>query len=141
MRKRFLILGLTGVLAVAGAFGMACGDDDDGSDPASGQTVNDGGGGDPASSSSIVRDTFLTFEGKQYRLVDLLQADLLGDDASFEEAGEATEADVDAIDLTVYRRAGDDEAIYTFLSGEPDPVTEADEAADVDFWYRWVPES
>jgi len=137
MRKRLLIIGLTGVLAVAGALGMACGDDD-GSD--SGQTVNDGSSGGPASSSSIVRDTFLTFDGKQYRLVDLFQEDLLGDDADFDEIGVASEADVDAIDLTVYARAGDDDAIYTYISGEPDPVTEADEAPTVGLWYRWVPE-
>jgi hypothetical protein len=71
----------------------------------------------------VAADTFLTFDGQRYRLQDTLEADLTDDD--FTEVGVATDADIDFEgELLVFRREGDDEAVYTFS-----PTVE-EEAAD-----------
>lgn len=93
--------------------------------------------------SSVAPNTFLTFEGRRYRLVALEQADLV-DAADFAKAGQATEADIDQSDLSVWRRQGDDAAVYTYAaSPSEEPMTgsgsaPAEPAGPPAFWYRWV---
>lgn len=134
-RNRITLSGaaiLAGLALLAGA----CGDDDDsvGSQPPEPPaTVSDAGGSVP-SSGSVAPNTFLTFDGRQYRLVELMQADLI-DDSAFEEVGEATDADIDQEDLTVYRRSNDPDAVYTYAEGmESEAVGEGVPA----LWYRWT---
>lgn len=135
MRRRLLSIVGLGVLLVGALAFTACGDDDDAPDatptPA---TAGDDESGDSVSSGSILADTFLSYEGRQYQLTEILQADLIeGGDAGFSEVGEATEADVDG-DLTVYTREGDSINVYTFWAGSGEG-----EAATLDSWYRWEP--
>jgi len=123
---------LAGLALLAGACGKDD-DDDDRSPTEQPATVSDAGGSVP-SSGSVAPNTFLTFEGQQYRLVDLLQADLI-DDSDFEDVGEATEADIDQEDLTVYRKADDADAVYTYA--EPIESEAAGEGIPA-LWYRWT---
>ena len=129
-------LSAAAILASLAVLAGACGsDDDDGDDSPTepSATVSDAGGSVP-SSGSVAPNTFLTFDGKQYRLVELLQADLI-DDSAFEEVGEATEADIDQEDLTVYRKGDDSDAVYTYAKGiESEVVGEGVPA----LWYRWT---
>lgn len=135
--KNRLVLGGAAIIVSVAVLAGACGGDDGGGgdQPANAEpspTVSAAGGSVP-SSGSIVPNTFLTFEGQQYRLVELLQADLI-DESGFEEAGEATEADIDQEDLTVYRKSGDADAVYTYAPAiESEVVGEGVPA----FWYRW----
>jgi|GEM_PF-2821624 len=88
-------------------------------------------------SGSVAPNTFMTFEGQRYRLVDLEQANLI-DQSQFYELGVATKADIDYQDqLKVYRRQGDDAALYTYT-----PATDVEgEEHDVPaLWFRWEPE-
>jgi hypothetical protein len=86
------------------------------------------------SSGSVAPNTFLTFDGQQYRLVELMQADLI-DDSAFEEVGEATDADIDQEDLVVYRKGDDSDAVYTYAEGmDSEAVGEGVPA----LWYRWM---
>lgn len=134
---------LAAALLVFGIVGAACGNDgDSAAERGSGQpTVAPAGGG--VSSSSVAADTFLTFEGQRYRLVDLEQANLV-DDSDFEQIGAASDADIDQADLTVYSRTGDDVAIYTYASEQPEPgevaAVEGEDATTPALWYRWAPE-
>lgn len=135
MRNRVALSGAT-ILAGLALFAGACGDDDDtgGSQPVEPSATVSGAGGSVPSSGSVAPNTFLTFEGEQYRLTELLQADLI-DDGEFEEAGEATEADIDQDDLTVYQKPGDSDAVYTYAAGiESEAVGEGVPA----LWYRWT---
>ena len=75
----------------------------------------------------------MTFEGNQYRLVQVLQADQT-DGSAFTQVGQASQSDAEG-DRTVYTRQGDDSAVYTFLAG-----TGSGEDARPDLWYRWEPE-
>jgi len=113
----------------------ACGNDSQGSPVEPTATVADVGASVP-SSGSVAPNTFLTFEGGRYRLVDLLQADLI-DGSVFEEAGQATEANIDREDLTVYRKADDPSAVYTYSPrSDSEKVGEGIPA----LWYRWSQE-
>lgn len=130
------------VVVGAAALAVACGDDDDDGGAATGSptavatpTASPDGGasGSVPSVGSVAPNTFLTYEGERYRLVELLQADLV-DESAFEEAGEATEIDIDQEDLMVYTKADDPDAVYTFSPGtESDQVGEGIPA----LWYRW----
>lgn len=100
-----------------------------------------------ASLSSVAPNTFLTFEGKRYRLVELEQANLV-DAGLFAKAGHATEADIDQADLSVWRRSDDDGAIYTYAAASPseDPIAgsgtvQGEPVGTPAFWYRWVAEN
>lgn len=136
LTRNRVTLGATGVLVGLAVLAGACGSDDDdgGSSPTEPPaTVADAGGSVP-SSGSVAPNTFLTFEGQQYRLVELIQADLI-DDSAFEDVGEATEADIDQEDLTVYREADDADAVYTYAEAiESEVVGEGAPA----LWYRWT---
>jgi hypothetical protein len=131
---------LAGILAAATVVALlagACGEDDPedvkratGTEPT--QEVGEPGN---VSNSSVAPDTFLTFEDARYRLESFEQADLPASDSDFEESGTATEADIDQADLTVYRKAGDSDAVYTYAPARGD----GDEATPA-LWYRWVPE-
>ena len=72
----------------------------------------------------------MTFEGNQYRLVQVLQADQT-DGSAFTEVGQASQSDAEG-DRTVYTRQGDDSSVYTFFEG-----TGSGEDAPPDSWYRW----
>lgn len=83
---------------------------------------------------SVTPNTFLTFQGQRYRLVDLAQANLI-DESQFYEIGVAERADIDCQgELKVYRRQGDDPAVYTYT-----PATDVEgEEQDVPaLWLRW----
>jgi hypothetical protein len=104
------------------------------------ETAVSGGG---ASLSSVAPNTFLTYGGKRYRLVDLQQASLV-DQSNFRRIGTASAADIDQQDLTVFTRDTDGNAIYTYAPAR----TASDAAAGVEgteatapaLWYRWVAE-
>jgi len=118
---------LLGTAVLAGALALvACGDDAANGDEASG-----GDGGSVPVSGVVAPDTFMTFEGRSYRLVEVLQANLLDSD-EFEAAGAATEIDIDAADMTVYERDGDAEHLYTFSQ-----ASGAGESAVPAVWLRW----
>jgi len=91
----------------------------------------------------VAPNTFLTFEGKTYRLVDLLQADLVAA-GDFTRVGQAARADIEQADLTVYRKAGDDQAVYTYAPPvSPQDATAAaaeDDTTAPALWYRWLRE-
>ena len=144
MRTKF-VRSVIGILAVAIVGGAAvllsgCSGSDDGATGKDGvaSPISPAGG---ASLSSVAPDTFLTFEGSRYRLVDLQQADLI-DDSAFEEAGIATEADIDQEDLTVYRKPGDTKAVYTFAPEQAALTetagSEGESGAVPALWYRWT---
>lgn len=93
------------------------------------------------SNSSVAPNVFLTYGGRQYRLVDIQQANLLNA-ASFAKAGTATKADIDQADLTVFKRNGDADAIYTYAPerGAVSTAPAGEEATTPALWYRWTPE-
>lgn len=126
------ILGFVGIAAVVAisVFALACGDDNGAGSSSDASSTADqlDGVGDVA--GAIVPDTFLTYDGEQYELKEILQADLV-DESEFTEAGEASEINVDG-DPTVYTREGDDLSVCTFFEG-----TGSGEAATPDSWYRW----
>ncbi len=103
-------------------------------------TAPDAGG---VSGSSVVPNTFLTFESKRYRLVSLDQANLI-DETQFQKIGTASEADIDQNDLSVYRRQGDAHAIYTYTPPQPAPpeiaTVEGESGGTPALWYRWARE-
>ncbi len=141
MPTRFTRTGIAALAAFAAGVAVllsGCGDDGDDvtQHEAPASPTSDAGGG--ASISSVAPDTFLTFEGARYRLVELQQAELI-DDSVFEEAGVATEADIDQEDLSVYRKPGDDDAVYTFAPGVAEPLDGAgSEGGATPVWYRWT---
>lgn len=136
MRTRSVLSGFAGLLVAGSMVFVACGDDDDsnadGAGAAPTQVVSDSGA---VSNSMVAPNTFLTFEGDRYRLQSLEQANLSGADSGYAEAGTASEADIDQDDLTVYRRDGEPDAVYTYAAaqGEGEEGTPA-------LWYRWAPE-
>ena len=137
MRTRSVSFGLlVSVLAAGIVLGGCGGDDDDGNiEQPTAHVETPAGGGAVTSNSSIAPNTFLTFEGAQYRLEGIEQENLAPSEGEYTEAGTASEADIDQSDLTVYRRDGDTAAVYTYAEarGEGDEATPA-------LWYRWTPE-
>lgn len=133
MRARSILFGLSASVLAVGILFSGCGDDDDGIvDHPNGQIGTPDAGG-AVTSNSIAPNTFLTFEGQRYRLVHLEQANLATADSDYEEAGVATEIDIDQSDLTVYRLANNDEDVFTYAaaSGEGEEATPA-------LWYQWA---
>jgi hypothetical protein len=136
MYRRSFGIVIVSVLALGALAGAACGGDDRVVTTASPAPVHatQTGSSEPISAGAIVPNTFLTYEGKQYRLSDILQANLI-DSSEFAQVGQASHADV-ASDLTVFSRAGDATSVYTFWQGSG-----SGESAIPDSWYRWNPES
>ena len=139
MRQRWLIVFLAAIASLS-LIAAGCGDDStpavsdsDDSDPAA---ADDSSGGDEATSSGFVApNVFMTFDRQRYQLRDVLQANLISDE--FTEVGAASEANIDFDgELTVYRRQGDDSAVYTYS-----PAVDAeDEDGDLPaLWNRWEP--
>ncbi len=136
MRQRWLIVLLAAIVSLS-LLAAACGGD---STPAvsdsddSGPETSDQPPGDGLTSSGFVApNVFMTFDGQRYQLRDVLQANLISDD--FTEIGAASEADIDFDgELTVFRRQGDDSAVYTYS-----PAVDAeDEEGDLPaLWNRW----
>ena len=127
MRLRWIAVPLVAVASLA-LLAAACGGGDSG--PAASDEP-DGEG--PASSGLVAPDTFLTFEGQRYQLREVLQADLIADE--FTEVGVASEADIDYEgELTVFRRQGDGDAVYTF---SPAIGTDSEEGDVPALWFRW----
>lgn len=121
-------------LAVASLALLASACNDGGGGPAA-SNDKDSGPADtgPSSSGAIAPDTFLTFDGKQYELRDVLQADLISDE--FTVVGVASQADIEG-DLTVYTRAADDAAVYTY---SPVVDGEGEEGGTPATWAQWEP--
>lgn len=123
MRKlNILIAGAVTALALLAA---GCGGDDDNGAPApdeGSQAVSPGGG------ALVVPNTFLTYEGERFELIQFLQADMVAE-SEFRAIGEATDADIDFDGkLTVYQRENDSDAVYTLSPATQDDVT---------MWLRW----
>jgi hypothetical protein len=115
----FVVLGAI----VLAAFAAACGGDEDA--PATGEG---GGSGAVVPGGGLVpRDTFLTYEGKRYELVNMLQ-ESMAPASEFEEIGQASEAGVELTDLRVFSREGDTESVYTHSAATAD---------DGAFWLAW----
>lgn len=127
--------GFLAAIAVSAAVVAGCGSDSDPDRPPATATVASSDDAGSVSSSSVAPNTFLTFEGRRYRLLDLEQADLI-DESAFSAIGEASEADIDQDDLTVYRRDGDNEAVYTLSASQA--VDGAEGEGVPALWYRWV---
>ena len=122
------------LLVVASLALLAAACNGDGGGPAASKD-KDSGPADtgPSSSGAIVADTFLTFQGKQYELREVLQADLVNDE--FAEIGVASDADIDYEgDLKVFRRSGDDASVYTFSAAVDVAAEEGDTPAT---WAKW----
>ncbi len=128
MRQRWLIVFLAAIASLA-LLAAACGGD-------SAPTASDEPNGEGLASSGLVApNVFMTFDGQRYQLREVLQANLISDD--FTEVGAASEADIDFdAELTVFRRQGDDSAVYTYAPS----VDAEDEEGDVPaLWEKWEP--
>jgi len=133
MRTKVFVLLTLSVLSVAALLGAGCSGGDN--KATSGQPATEGQGtvSGPNSPGAIVPNFLMTFEGNQYRLVQVLQADQT-DGSAFTPVGQASQSDAPG-DTTVYTRQGDDGAVYTFLAG-----TGSGADAQPGVWYRWEPE-
>ncbi len=90
------------------------------------------------SRGAIAPNTFMTFEGRIYRLNALLQANLEREDG-FEAIGVADQVDIDHEgELVVHRRAGDEEAVYTLSPAQSGSEGDEDEGVPA-LWMRWIP--
>ena len=145
MRTRLMMAGAGVMLAAMAVVGVACGGDDDG-DPADSPTVdvvadgaadlpdyevsdpNEVAGGD---SISLIADLRLTFDGEELRLADLQDESAI-DRAELSALGTGESDDVEAADMTVYRRAGDADGVWLFVEahGEGEQAVPAT-------WYRF----
>ena len=108
------------------------GDDDDAASSNDDQTAGEGANSAGDARGAIVPDTFLTYDGQQYELKEILQSNLL-DETEFTEVGEASEIDVDG-DPTVYTRTDETASVYTFFEGNG-----SGDRAIPDNWYKWEP--
>ena len=138
MRQRWLIVFLAAIASLA-LLAAACGGDSTpaapNSDDSGSETSDQPSGGELTSSGLVAPNTFLTFEGQRYQLGDVFQADLISDD--FIDVGAASEPDIDFDgELTVYRRQGDDFAVYTF---SPAVDAEGEEEDVTALWEKWEP--
>ncbi len=125
MRFRLLFVPLALVLSLS-LMVAACGGD-------SGSDGADVPADDVSISGLVAPDTFLAFEGQIYRLQDALQAAFVNE--GFTKIGVATEADIDFEgDLEVFRREGDDAAVYTFSAAVTE---EGEEEPTPGLWLRW----
>ena len=139
MRKRWLFVFLAAIASLA-LLAAACGgdstpsvSDSDSSGPAAADDSS--GDGEARSSGFVAPDVFMTFDGQRYQLRDVLQANLIADD--FTEVGATSEADIDFDgELTVYRRQGDDSAVYTYSPAVDIGGEEGDVLA---LWEKWEP--
>ena len=137
MRRRWLIVFLAAIASLA-MFAAACGGDSTpaatNSDDSGSETSDQPSGGDePTSSGFVAPNTFLTLEGQRYQLGDVFQANLISD--QFTEIGVASAADIDFEgELTVFRRSGEDAAVYTF---SPAMDVEGEEEDVSALWLRW----
>jgi len=132
MRAKLFVLLMLSVLSAAALLGAACSSDNNNS--ASDQPAAEGQGTvtGPNSPGGLVPNFLMTFQGTQYRLVQVLQADQT-DGSAFTQVGQASQSDAPG-DPTVYTRQGDDGAVYTFLAG-----TGSGADAQPGIWYRWEP--
>ncbi len=138
MRQRWLSVFLAAIASLA-LLAAACGGDSTpaapDSDDSGSETSDQPSGGDLTSSGFVAPNTFLTFEGQRYQLRDVLQADLISDD--FTEVGAASDADIDFDgELTVFRRQGDDAAVYTYSPALDEGGEDGDLPA---LWEKWEP--
>ena len=138
MRQRWLIVFLAAIVFLA-LLTAACGGDSTptvSDSDGSGSETSDQPSGDGLTSSGFVApNVFMTFEGQRYQLRDVLQANLISDD--FTEVGAASEADIDFDgELTVFRRQGDDSAVYTYSPAVDEGGEEGDLPA---LWEKWEP--
>ena len=137
MRQRWLIIFLAAIASLA-LIAAACGGDSTPAAPNSddfGSETSDqpSGDGEPTSSGFVAPNTFLTLGGQRYELGDIFQANLITD--QFTEIGVAAAADIDFEgELTVFRRSGDDAAVYTF---SPAVEVEGEEEDVPALWLRW----
>lgn len=136
MRQRWLIVFLAAIASLA-LLAAACGGDSGPAAPNgddSGSETSDQPSGDESTSSGFVApNVFMTFEGQRYQLRDIFQADLITD--QFTEIGVASEANIDFDgDLTVFRRQGDDSAVYTYSPAVDENGEEGDLPA---LWEKW----
>lgn len=131
---RIKILGFAAIASVLAIslIAAACGNGDDAAPSNGNQTAGDGANSVGDALGAIVPGTFLTYNGQQYELKGILQADLV-DGSEFAQAGEASAMDVDG-DAAVYTRAGDNTSVYTFFAGSG-----SGEQAIPDNWYKWEP--
>ncbi len=126
MRLRWIFVLLAAVASLA-LLAAACGGD---SEPAAPDEPDSEG---PASSGLVGPDTFMIFEDQLYQLREILQAHLIPDE--FTEVGVASEANIDYEgELTVFRREGDGDDLYTF---SPIIDVEGEEGDVPALWYRW----
>ena len=138
MRQRWLIVFLAALVSLA-LLAAACGGDStpavSDSDNSGSETSDQTSGDEPTSSGFVAPNVFMTFEGQRYQLRDFLQANLISDD--FTEVGVASEANIDFDgELTVYRRQGDDAAVYTY---SPAVDAEGEEGDLPALWEKWEP--
>ena len=86
-----------------------------------------------SSGGMVAPNTFMTYEGKRYRLVEVLQANLI-DEKPFRKVGTTTQADIEfAGSMDVFRRTGEPAELYTFSKGQG-----AGAAAIPATWLRWI---
>ncbi len=147
MRQRRLIVFLAAIASLA-LLAAACGGDSTPAAPNSDDSgpaeADDSAGGDEPTSSDddgltssgfVAPNVFMTFEGQRYQLGDVFQSDLITD--QFTALGVASAADIDFDgELTVFRRQGDDSAVYTF---SPAVEVEGEEEDVTALWEKWEP--
>lgn len=98
------------------------------------ETKSEGNSGGITSGAMVVPNTFMTYDGRKYRLVEVLQANLL-DDKAFQKVGTTQQADIEFTgSLDVFRRDGDASGRYTLSKGQG-----SGEAAVPATWLRWTP--
>lgn len=109
---------MMGLVALVASLAVACGDDE----KATPDEAMGGGG------AGLVRpNTFMTFEGRRYELVNMIFEEMVDAD-EFQEAGVASGADIELKDKRVFKRKSDPEAMYTFSAATAD---------DLGFWLAW----
>ncbi|HXH22863.1 MAG TPA: hypothetical protein VNN10_12625 [Dehalococcoidia bacterium] len=124
--KHFAALVFLGLLAFVLA---ACGGDSRPPDSAP------AGPADGVAAGSVAPNTFLRFQGKTYRLADIIQAGLVPA-ADFKAIGTTNDADIDfSGSLEVYSRRGDGAAVFTLS-----PARGSGEGAVPALWLRWLPD-